>query len=140
MGDNSLYGSTKELMAASASTDTLEKGGKGAVVAAGGAAGGQGRNGRGCGRPGMLNRQRSCTSFDVSAKKIDQVGEFNRSFKQTTCTFVQHLKYKNSATLSALISGNQRQLRKVLTPGCPKLRRDIKAKSSHTSRSAVSSR
>ena len=87
MGDNSLYGSTKELMAASASTDTLEKGGKGAVVAASGAAGGQGRNGRGCGRPGMLNRQRSCTSFDVSAKKIDQVGEFNRSFKQTTCTY-----------------------------------------------------
>ena len=24
-------------------------------------------------KAGMLNRQRSCTSFDVSAKKIDQV-------------------------------------------------------------------
>lgn len=58
MANNSIYGSTKELM----SSDSVEKGDPT-----------MGSNGPRGHKPFMLNRQKSCTSFDLSAKKIDQV-------------------------------------------------------------------
>ena len=60
--NNSIYGSTKELVAnaeingkdkSGNMEDSIERGGRR--------------------KPSVLNRQRSCTSFDLSAKKIDQV-------------------------------------------------------------------
>ena len=54
MADSSIYGSTRELMAA---TDSLEK-----------ASGGHSFK-----RRGLLSRQKSSLSFDMGAKKIEQV-------------------------------------------------------------------
>ena len=54
MADSSIYGSTRELMAA---TDCVEKAGGGHSLR----------------RRGILSRQRSSLSFDMGAKKIDQV-------------------------------------------------------------------
>ena len=83
MGDSSIYGSTRELMSAS---DSIEKGcdGPGGGAGAGGAAGGGVAGGGGGSqkrRPILLSRQRSSQSFDMSAKKIDQVLFFLRFFR-----------------------------------------------------------
>jgi hypothetical protein len=58
MTDNSIYGSTRELMSAS---DLVEKGGD--------------LNSSLRRKPGLLNRQRSTQSFDLGSKKIDQVNK-----------------------------------------------------------------
>eukprot|EP00095_Tigriopus_kingsejongensis_P010280 snap_masked-scaffold474_size162001-processed-gene-0.5 protein:Tk10280 transcript:snap_masked-scaffold474_size162001-processed-gene-0.5-mRNA-1 annotation:"trp channel protein" len=59
MANNSIYGSTKELMT---SSDVVERGGSDQISIMG-----HKRSKR-----GLLNRQKSCNSFDMSAKKIDQ--------------------------------------------------------------------
>ena len=56
MTDNSMYGSTRDLMSAS---DFVEKGGD--------------MDSSLPRKPGLLNRQRSTQSFDLGSKKIDQV-------------------------------------------------------------------
>ena len=60
MADTSIYGSTSELMAAAASSDFVEKASGGHSVK----------------RRGLLSRQKSSLTFDMGAKKIEQVKLF----------------------------------------------------------------
>ena len=78
---SSLYGSTKQLIMSS--SDFAETGGVANPK---------------CGKTGMLNRQRSCTSFDLSAKKIDQVSRVSVSSPLIAIlkSFLSHLFFHST--------------------------------------------
>ena len=69
--ESSLYGSTRELMMA---TDSVEKADSGSL--GGGCGGGNSEEGGSFKRRSILSRQRSSHSFEMGAKKIDQVFKF----------------------------------------------------------------
>ena len=88
MADSSMYGSTSELMAA-ASSDFVEKASGGHSVK----------------RRGLLSRQKSSLTFDMGAKKIEQV---------LTTFFSKLILHRNCSWSRGYINANEKSFEFVL--------------------------